>query len=408
MENPMFYVKNLRESYSPLLFLASLGSGGLVISFFMYLLYMIPHKGSPIPAFEHIAKAWSGGDPFHMAIIAISLAGVAFFTFQHLRLLVWNYREYLAFRKTAAFEKMRNSNAEVQLMAIPLTLAMFVNVMFIVGAVFAPGLWGVRELLFPFALAAFAVIGVYAIRIFLEFFSRVLATGNFDCEQNNSLSQMLSIFAFSMIAVGFSAAGAMSHSKVVSATGIILATAFAAFALLLAVIKIVLGFRSMFGHGVNREASVSLWIVIPILTVLGIAFFRISMGLHHNFGVHNHPMNHVLLFTVLISIQIFFGLLGHAVMKRIGYYETFISGEGKSAVAYAAICPGVALFVMGNFLINMGLARAGLLAKFSPVYFAFYAPLALLQVKTILTLFKLNGKLLMREGGNGGQAAVAE
>jgi hypothetical protein len=124
------------------------------------------------------------------------------------------------------------------------------------------------------------------------------------------------------------------------------------------------------------------------------------MGLHHNFGVHNHPMNHVMLFTVLISIQLFFGLLGHAVMKRIGYYETFISGEGRSPVAYAAICPGVALFVMANFLINAGLVKAGLLGKFSITYYLFYVPLILLQIKTVMVLFKLNGKMLRDKGGN--------
>lgn len=390
----MIYKKNLKEQFSPLFFLASLGSGGLAISFFMYLLYMIPHKGSPIPTYDHIIAAYADADVLKVALVTVSLIGIIFFSFQHIRLLAWNFREYLLFRKSAAFEKLVHSNAEVQLMAIPLTLAMFVNVAFILGAVFVPGLWSVREMLFPFALLAFGAIGVYAIHIFLEFFSRVIATGHFDCEKNNSLSQMLSIFAFSMVAVGFSASGAMSHDKTISAIGILLAVAFSAFAVLLAVIKIVLGFRAMFGNGINKEASVSLWIIIPILTILGITFFRISMGLDHNFGVENHPMNHAVLFTVLISIQLFFGLLGHAVMKRLGYYEEFISGDGRSPVAYAAICPGVALFVMGNFFINMGLVKAGVLDHFSITYFIFYAPLVLLQIKTIQVLFKLNGKLL--------------
>ena len=41
---------------------------------------------------------------------------------------------------------------ESQLMALPLALAMSVNVAFVAGAVFVPGLWGVREMLFPLAL----------------------------------------------------------------------------------------------------------------------------------------------------------------------------------------------------------------------------------------------------------------
>lgn len=390
----MTYRKDLKEHYSPLYFLASLGSGGLVVAFFMYLLYMIPHKGSPIPNFSHLRDVIASGDPLLSTLVLLAVAGCVLFGFQHVRLLVWNLREYWYYRKSGAYQHLVNSNAEVQLMAVPLTLAMFVNVSFILGILFVPGSWGVRETLFPVMLVAYSLIGIYAIRVYIDFFSRALAEGHFDCEKNNSLSQMLSIFAFAMIAVGYSAAGAMSHDKTVSALGILFAVGFAAVALLLATIKIVIGFRSMFNNGVNKEASVSLWIIIPILTVLGIAFYRVSMGLHHNFGVEVHGMSHVLLFTVLFSVQLFFGLLGHAVMKRIGYYETFIHGDGRSPVAYTAICPGVALFVMGNFFINAGLVKAGLVTAFSPVYFLLYAPLVYLQWKTIAVLFKLNGKLL--------------
>jgi hypothetical protein len=49
----------------------------------------------------------------------------------------------------------------------------------------------------------------------------------------------------------------------------------------------------MFEHGINKEAAVSLWIVIPIPTILGIAWLRITMGLHHNFGLPLHPWHHI-------------------------------------------------------------------------------------------------------------------
>lgn len=44
--------------------------------------------------------------------------------------------------------------------------------------------------------------------------------GNFDFVNNNSFSQMISIFAFSMVAVGLAAPGAMSHNLSVNAVGI--------------------------------------------------------------------------------------------------------------------------------------------------------------------------------------------
>ncbi len=389
--------KDLKESYSPLLFLASLGAGGMAITFFMYLMFMIPHKGSPIPRFEHVMTALTSGPMWHKLLLVFALGGIIYFAFLHVRLLVWNISEYRKFQRTEAFQTLRSSNAEVQLMAIPLTYAMTVNVGFILGALFVPGLWNVVEYLFPLAIAAFLAIGIYAVKIFTDFLSRVLTRGGFDCEKNNSLSQMLSVFAFSMIGVGLAAPGAMSHVQLTSAIGLGLAAGFTALALLLMAIKIVLGFRAMFEHGVNKEAAVSLWIVIPILTVIGITLFRISMGLHHNFGVHVSQASHYLLFAVIVFIQIFFGVLGHHVMKRIGYYETFISGKGRYPVAYAAICPGVAFVVMGNFLINFGLVKTGLLPKFSIAYFLLYAPLVYLQFKTIAVLMRLNRKMLVAD-----------
>lgn len=390
----MRYRRNLGSDYSPLYFLASLGSGGLAITFFMYLMFMVPHKGHPIPTFEDLSTAITGDNFFTIGIIVIGALGIIFFAFQHLRLLVWNIREYYLFKKTETFNELKNSNAEVQLMAIPLTYAMTINVLFILGGVFVPSLWSNVEYLFPFSLAAFLAVGVYALQIFLTFFSRVIAFGKFDCEKNNSLSQMLSIFAFSMVAVGLAAPGAMSHNQIVSGLGLILSISFVSIAIALSIIKIVLGFRAMFEYGINKEAAISLWIVIPILTVIGIALFRISMGLHHNFDVDVHPWDHVILFTVIVMLQIFFGLLGYRVMKHIGYCKEFISGTSKSVAAYAAICPGVAFFVMGNFMINRGLVAAGLLSKFSVMYWVLYLLLIGIQLKTIQVLSRLNNKLL--------------
>lgn len=390
----MRYRSKLKEAYSPLYFLASLGSGGLAITFFMYLLFMVPYGGGPIPTFEDLISAFSMDSPLMVGVIIVGVSGTVFFSYQHFRLLVWNIREYLLFRQTDQFSQLKRGNGEVQLMAIPLTYAMSINVLFILGALFVPHLWNYVERLFPIALLAFLAVGIYATHIFITFFSRVIAFGQFDCEKNNSLSQMLSIFAFSMVAVGFAAPGAMSHNPLTSGIGLIFATGFLSIAIALSVIKVVLGFRAMFEHGINEEAAISLWIVIPILTIMGIVLFRISMGLHHNFGLPVHPWDHVLLFTVIVTLQLFFGVLGYRVMRHIGYCRQFISGTSHSVTAYAAICPGVAFFVMGNFLINRGLVSADLLTKYSLVYWILYIFLLLIQVKTIQVLGRLNKKLL--------------
>ena len=330
-------------------------------------------------------------------LVSIALLGIIVFSVLHVRMLVWNVNEFRHFRQSAAFQKLRQSNGEVQLMAIPLTFAMSINVGFILGALFVPGLWSVVEYLFPLAIAAFAITGWFAARIFLGFMSRVLVTGHFDCSRNNNLSQMLAIFAFGMVGVGFSAAAAMSKVPLTSGIGLVLSLLFISTAGLLAVTKLILGFRSMLEHGIDRESSVSLWIIIPIITVSGIALYRISMAMHHNFGLHVEPIESLVLLTVLISVQILFAVLGYAVMKKLGYFDAYVYGKDKSAGSFALICPGVAGYVLGFFFIHIGLVGTGLLEKNSLAYFFLLVPLVVLQIQTLWGLFHLNNKLLTKQ-----------
>jgi hypothetical protein len=351
-------------------------------------------QGVPIATFDTLMAYLPTAHPVVQAVALAALAGVVVFAFLHFRTLIWNIRQYGMWKRTPAYEKLRNSNAETQLMAIPLAYAMSINVAFILGALFVPGLWNIVEYLFPFSIAAFALVGIYGVRIFLDFFTRVLVTGGFDVTRNNSFGQMIPIFALAMIGVGFSAPAAMTHNPVTSAIAIMLSMAFIIGALLLGVMKIVLGFSAMLEHSAERETVPTLWIIIPITTVVGIALYRINMALTHNFGAEWAAGNMFLFLTTLFSIQIAFGVLGYAVMQRFEYFKHFISGEGRSNGSLALICPGVALFVFANFVINAGLVNIGVVEKHSIAYAILYLPLVYLQFITMRVYFKLNGKLL--------------
>jgi len=381
----------LKENYSPLYFLAALGAGGLSVSFFMYLMFLVPHKGVPMATFDFVYPALLKGDWLSF-VSAFSIVFIIAFAVIHFKLLIWNIKQYKLYKETEAYATLKNSNAEVTIMTLPLTYTMTINVCFVLGAVFVPGLWSIVEFMFPFALLGFIVTGYYAIKIFMEYFSRLITTGDFDCEKNNNLSQMISIFAFSMISVGFAAPGAMSHYIQINAIGIFGAIFFGSIALLLLCIKIVLGFRGMFAHGINIEATPSLWIVIPILTLLGIMIVRVSFGLDHHF---DQPLQKGSLFVItsfILSLQIIFGLLGYKVMKRLDYFNKCINSDKKSAVSFALICPGVAFMVFGMFFINMGLVLNGVIDKYSFAYFLFLLPFVFVQYRTIVYFFRLKNK----------------
>jgi len=392
----------LREKFSPICFLSALGAGGLSVSFYIYLMFIIPHVGVPMTTFDFFYPVMLKGD-WLSCVGALSVTGIVYFAWLHFKLLVWNLRQYALYKTTPVYQELVASNAEVTLMSIPLTLSMTINVCFVLGALFVPGLWSVVEYMFPFAIIGFLTCGYYALKIFMVYFSRLIINGDFDFANNNNLSQMISIFAFSMIAVGLAAPGAMSQYLAVNAIGIFFAIFFSAISILLLLIKMIFGFKNIFEHGISKEASPSLWIVIPILTLLGITYIRISFGLDHHF---DQKMVHASLFTftsLVLSLQLIFGLIGYKVMKHIGYFEEFIHSEKRSSISFALICPGVAFMVFGMFFIHVGLIPNNVLSVNSLAYFLVILPFIFVQYRTIVYFIKLKQKffnLVAHEGLN--------
>ena len=381
----------LREKFSPMCFLSSLGAGGLSVSFFMYLMFLVPHPNTPIATYDFIVPALLKGD--WLSIVSfLSLILIIVFAYLHFKLLIWNTKQFNLYKKTKNYEDLLNSNSQITLMTIPLTYTMAINVCFILGAVFIPGLWGIVEYLFPFSVISFAIAGYYALKIFINYFTRLLTKGDFDFSKNNNLSQMISIFAFSMVAVGFAAPAAMSHNIIINTIGIFAALFFATVAILFMFIQITIGFKNMLEQGLGLETAPSIWIIIPILTLLGITIIRILFSLEHNFNTPFSKSSLFVLTSIILSLQIVFGILGYIVMKKMGYFEMYIESANRSAISFALICPGVAIMVFGMFFINYGLVFNNIVEKYSIAHFIVIVPFFYIQMKTISYFFKLYKK----------------
>ena len=386
--------KNLGERFTPLYFLSALGAGGLSVAFFVNLTFLVPHPGKPMVTWENLQPLLQSSPGWKVALLGADLAAMVLFALLHLLLLAWNLREFAGFRRTEAYETLKNSNAEVGLMAIPLTLGMTVNVLFVNALGLVPNLWNSVNVLFPAGIGVLLLIGVYALHVLGVYFVRMLVHAEFDFAENNSLAPMIAIFALSMISVGLAAPGAMSKSHAVSALGIALSLFFATVAVLLMVVKLVLGFAAMLQHGIQPAAAGSLWIMIPVMTLLGITTIRITRGMEHGFGRESDPAGMFLFVVIVLSVQVLFGLIGYGVMKRLNYFNDFAVGRRTTPGAFALVCPGVAFFVFGMFFISFGLTQTGLIGHLSWVYFAFMVPFVLVKVKTIQVYFRLVGQLL--------------
>lgn len=378
--------------YSPLYFLASVGAGGLTVTFFMWLMFWVPHTGRPVPIFEDNWAMLTGGTLAQQAMVLGAWAGIAIFGFLNLKLLAFNLGRFAAFRRSDAYEAFAKSNAGSQVLALPLALAMSVNAAFILGLTFVPGLWSIVEYLFPVAMAAFLAIGWLAFRELGHFIKERLHSGGFDCSANNSFAQMLPAFALAMTGVGLAAPAAMSLVPVVAGVSIVLSTFFITAAIILALIVMVMSVRPMLEHGVNVEAAPTLMVVIPLMTVIGIAILRQNHGLHVSFEAHGTAADTLVLLTRFLSIEVIFALFGLAVLSRVGYVARFVTGSETSAGSYALVCPGVALSVMTHFWLNKGLVAAGIVAKYSVAYWAISGVAVAFQFAMIVLVWMLARK----------------
>ena len=387
-----------KEKYNPLMFLSSLWAGWMSVVFFMYLMFMVPRnmKDFVIPTYDSLMLQFDKWDIFFNSLIIFWVVWIIYFSYKHIQLLVWNLKRYFEFKKTSAFTKLKEGNWEVTLMAVPLTLAMTINVLFIIWAVFIPSLWTIVEYLFPGALVAFTLVWLLALKTFFEYFVRlILQKWNQDFVNNNSLSQMLSVFAFTMVAVWFAASAAMSTNEVSILLWIIGSIFFITIAIFLTVLKWILGFKAIFKHWIDTDWSPTLWIFIPILTLIGITLVR---DLHwlHTFGANTSTSSFIILTTIIISLQIMFGYLGYKVMIANNYFKDFIHWKEKNPTTYALICPWVASVVFWFFFLHLWLVSSWVVEKFWIMYFLLLLPLLYIQFKTIKTIFILNKKFFAK------------
>ena len=378
------------DTWSPLYFLASVGAGGLSVTFFMYLMHWVPHPGRTVPVFEDITAALGRGEPGLTAAITVALLGIAIFGALNLSLLVWNLRKMRGFRASATGQALANSNAQTQMMALPLALAMSINGGFILGLVFVPGLWSVIEYLFPLAMVAFLAVGWLAFRQLGGFIARVTAPGGFDCARNNSFAQMLPAFALAMTGVGLAAPAALSANVTVAGISLIVSGFFLIAAAVIVLVGLVLGLRSILENGVAAEQAPTLMMIVPITTILGILMLRQAHGLEASFGLPMEGAEKMMLLTRLMSVEVLFALFGLTVLTATGYVRRFLTGDAISPGNYALVCPPVAMSVLTQFWINAGLVGAGLIEKFGTAYWALTAIAIVLQALAIALLVFLH------------------
>lgn len=341
---------NLSSRYHPALLLASLGAGGLAVSFYLYLLFLTPHPGLPVPTIDTLLNAPSPplegwwGVPWALALLFSAL---------HFILMFWNLPRYRLYQAIHHAELRSGDSAFVRF-AWPLLLAMSMNSGFVIALLSIPGFWVVIEYIFPLAMLGFLGLGLFTLQQLGELIAQSLQEKKSLLAANN-LSSLMPAFALGMITVGLSGPAAMSKQLLTSSLALFCVMLIGIAALIVIVVFGIQSLGNVLRHGVAANDSYGLMILVPITTILGIAGFRVTMALAHHSGLKLPDVLYFLIFSSLLAIQIFVIWLGVALMKRSDAWSKLWSGDPVPS-AFAVICPGVAFVVMLNFFFSRGVA----------------------------------------------------
>jgi len=378
--------------------LAALGAAGMTASFFFVINYMTVHPGNAFIDFNTLMADHIGKTDLLSIFIQVYILGAIASATLHFVLLTRWFKGFNVYRKTEDYQTLLNSNKEVQLMAIPLTLTMTMNVFFILGALFIPGLFDTFSLfgftmqvidpMFIFAGFYFAAVFILALRIFSKYFLRLI-DGELDFIQNANLSQLLALFSFGMIGVGF---GALGFSKIpeIAFIGTTLAYTVIGLTVMLSILKFVLGFKSMFEHGINTAATVTLLIPITVIAIamIIVGTYRADIGTMHTLGLDRNTTYHLVLFTIGIGVSFLIGLFALTAMRNKGFF-TALNQNKTDASALAFVCPGFAFEVQLVLWLSIGMVNTVLVTHGSTGYFILWVPMLALQMFTIYIFFKL-------------------
>jgi len=267
------------------------------------------------------------------------------------------------------------------------------NVLLVLLGVFTPGLWSIVEYIFPWAIVGFVTVGIFAIYTYLPFLVRSMS-GGFDFEKNNKLGQLKASLTFLMVAVGLAAPVTMSMTYLTAAISLVFSLFFLVVGVFFLVLHMIWGMQAIMRDGLAFESSSSIWVPIPIFTLLGVTIVRYMLGMTRVFEMTLPDISFLIILTIFIALQILFGIIGYAIMKHNGYFKTYLHGKEKSLNAFALVCPGVASVVLGFFFIHTGIIRFGLIDKFSLAHYGLLAILVLLHIITLKTFFTVKTKLL--------------
>jgi hypothetical protein len=363
-----------KKKFSPLVFLASLGAGGIAVTPFAFLQYTHEHG----PGLVRFSDIMHGSIPFlHEAFFYGLEAIMVVFTLLHLVLTVVFARQLVAWMRTEGFrETLSNPLTNTGLLAPFISITMTMNVFIGPIRYFIPSFAeNLQTFMLPalvFWLVLWAALMYMEVSLLKISFSRGFDTAKI------SFGWLLHPFALGMMTVVGMGIAAMAHDRGVADTAVFFSLVSGSMGLFLLLVKLVVIFKSHFSAAElpDKQFLPSFLIVIPNVTLYAISAFRFGHYLEHAHGFHTEWFSWMAI-VVSFAFEVWYMLFGLALLSD--YFKRHFFRKEFYVTQWGLVCPVVAFAVLGSFTYFLFLD--------SPFMYAVIVATMLVSVALFATLF---------------------
>lgn len=332
------------NDFSPLIFLASLGAGGIAVIPFALLQYTFPHSEGLIQR-PDINFAELTGVQFLLhygldTVMILFLLIHLFLTLKHIPQL-WRF---FCSPKFTSF--INNPISSVGIMAPFISIIMTMNVLIGPVRYFIPWLANNLQWLMLPALIFWLFIYV-ALLLTVIILSKKAFMIRFDINQV-SFGWLLMPFALGMLTVTGTGFAALAESAGIAHTAAFLSLVSGTMGVfLLSVNLFVLFYRYFINEGLGEKNTLpSFLIVIPNITLYAIALFRLGHYLEHHHNLHLDTYFTVVV-TTAFAFETWYLLFGIILLS--GFFKKSYFQQEYYVTQWGLVCPFVAYAVLASF-----------------------------------------------------------
>jgi len=339
---------NAKKSFSPLLFLASLGAGGVAIMPFVLLQYTHAHKDMLVS----ISDIGYGALSFWEGMYFRGLEGImGVFSLIHVVMTVVLLIKLFKWLKTKDYKTLMQNPLKNSVIVAPfISILMTMNIM--IGPIryfisfFQENFQSMMLPAFIFWAILFIWLMIVVVRLLKRAFEKEFDVSDMD------FGWLLQSFALGMMSVVGSGIAAMAHNANIAHSVAFLVSISGGMGFFLLVVKMVTLFKSQFGkQGLpEKQFLPSFLIVIPNITLYAISAFRLGHYMEHHQAVTHEVLApfYIVIMTFSFAFEVWYMIFGLSLLKT--YFKTHFFKKEFYVSQWGFICPIVAFGVLGGFV----------------------------------------------------------